>query len=387
MRSWKEIWQPKTYLLVQVHVYSSTVELMIIHVRKGKTIGKPLLVSSMEEVVDQFGQYIPLRIHVTGTGVLTRLTDYIQGYKEQLIVNGDKDEFYFTTYHDDSKILVSFFRKNLIENLIQSIEEQKLFLLSITSSIVPFLIISGSNELITFDYNVQLSEGKLLKLERNDIPVERTILSGIFYTYSELLCLSISSLTTKNLDQFQQGMNMETSIHNQEEYIQYNQFRFFGLSIVFLVLISLIGNHFYLNHLNQEIANIEVELTLHNDNLALLNKLQQEQTRKELLIENSGVFQKHFITFYLDKIIGTVPLIISIQEANIFPPKEALKEKRKLELENQTLSIQGTTPTSEILEEWMQKMNRFSWVKSVELMNYLKENKEASFKLLITFQE
>ncbi len=387
MSRWKEIWQPKTYLLIQVHLASNSFDLSGQRVTKGKAKGQILETNSLEEIVKHFGKYTPIRIHVTGTGVLTRLTDFIQGYKEQLIVNGDKDDFYFTSYHDESKILVSFFRKNLIETLIQSIEEQKLFLLSITSGLVPFLVSSSSNELITFDYNLQLSEGKLLKLERNDFPVERTILSGVFYTYSELLCLSLSSLTTKDLDQFQQGLIHENYTKNYDEFIQYRQFRFFGVSLVFIILLSLLGNYFYLNQLNQEIADLEVELTLHNDNLALLNKLKQEQTRKELLIENSGVFQKHFITFYLDKIIGTVPGTISIQEANLFPTKEALKEKRKIEFDNQSLTILGTTPTSEILEEWMQKMNRFSWVKSVELINYLKDNQEASFNLLITFQE
>jgi hypothetical protein len=139
--------------------------------------------------------------------------------------------------------------------------------------------------------------------------------------------------------------------------------------------------------LNQQIADLEVELTLNNDNLSLLEKLKQERIRKELLVDNAGVYQKHFLTFYLDKIGGTIPAQIDLQELYLFPLKEALKEKRKVVFEKQTMHLVGTTPSSELLEEWMNKLNRFSWIKSVQLVNYLKSEGNASFKLLITLQE
>jgi hypothetical protein len=387
MSRWKEIWQSSSYVLIQIQLKSDSFELTGDLVRKGKLQGKPFSAVTIEELVIHFGKYTPMRLHVIGSGVLTRLTDNVQGYKEQLLVNGDKDDFYFTTYHDDTKILVSFFRKNLIETVVHHLLEQKIFLLSITSGIVPIVLCAGKDELITFDYNLQILDGNLVKLERNEKSVERTILSGVFYQYSEILAQSLTLISTQSEANFQQGLSTELTTQNNDEYIQYNQFRFFGVSVVFIILVTLLGNYFYLNYLNQEIADLEVDLTLHNDNLSLLEKLKQEQTRKEMLVENSGVFQKYFLTFYLDKLIGTVPTTISLQESSLFPVKEALKEKQKVEIDNHTLTLIGTTPTSEILEEWMNKMNRFSWVKSVELINYLKENKEASFKLLITFQE
>jgi hypothetical protein len=152
---------------------------------------------------------------------------------------------------------------------------------------------------------------------------------------------------------------------------------------MFIIYIQI---YFYINYLNTEIANLEVDLTLTNDTVSLLEKLKQEKNRKELLVSNSGVQQKEFLSYFLDKIGETVPKAISLQVLEVFPLSETLKEKRRVELQQHIIEIEGTSPESETLDDWMERMNRFEWVRSVELINYLKSNNSnASFKLLITF--
>jgi hypothetical protein len=387
MKSWKDIWKPTNYQVVQVHFVQNTVHYDLVNVKKGMVKSTPISCDSLEELIKEIKQTIPVIVHVTGSGVLTRLTEYVSGYKEQLIVNGDKDEFYFNSWHDGSRILVSFFRKNLIENLLSQLTEKKVFLLGVTCGIVPVLSLASENELITLDYTIHLIDGTFVKVERNEELIQRTQLGGIFYDRDEVLLKGIySSLSSVN-DSFEQGLVETEVVKQRDNYTQFKQFTFFGITVVSIIFFAVFGNYFYLNSLNQDLADLEVELTLHNDNLSLLETFKQEKTRKELLVDNSGVYQKHFLTFYLDKISGTIPTNIDLQELYLFPLKEALKEKRKVEIEKLTINIVGTTPTSELLEEWMNKLNRFSWIKSVQLVNYLKSEKNASFKLLITLQE
>lgn len=127
---------------------------------------------------------------------------------------------------------------------------------------------------------------------------------------------------------------------------------------------------------------------LNNENLALLERLRQEKTRKEQLILSSGINASEFISFYIDRIGESVPGSISLKEVQVFPLKEKLKEKKKVEIQQEVIEIIGYTPGSEVLDNWMEKVNRFEWVKSVELINYLKsENVNAEFKLLITLEQ
>jgi hypothetical protein len=388
MKSWKDIWSSSEYQVIQVNFVQNTVQYDLVSVKKGKIKNTSVSLDTLEELMKGVKQNIPVVVHVAGSGVLTRLTEFVSGYKEQLIVNGDKDEFYFNSWHDGSRILVSFFRKNLIEELLSQLSEKKAFLFGVTCGIVPVLSLASENELITLDYTIQLMDGKFVKVERNEEQTQRTVLlGGVFYQRDDIILKGIYSSVVQRNECFEQGFPEEEVSNYQLEYTQFKQFTVFGIALVFTILFALFGNYLYMNSLNQDIADLEVELTLNNDNLSLFEKLKQEKTRKELLIDNAGVYQKHFLTFYLDKISGTIPSKIDLQELYLFPLKEALKEKRKVELEKLTINLVGTTPTSELLEEWMNKLNRFSWIKSVQLVNYLKSEGDASFKLLITLQE
>jgi hypothetical protein len=387
MKTWKKIWFPKELQLLQVHVVQDQVSYTLQTVSKGTLKSSPTTFTSLEALQASLKKTTPIVVHVSGSGVLTRLTEYIPGYKEQLIVNGDKDDFYFNSFHDGGNILVTFFRKKIIEELVHQLTKNKFFLLSITGGIIPILTVASENELIALDYTIQLSGGKILRVERNEEAIQRTLLSGVFYDKEALLAKALYHTIQTSHDSFEQGLLNEQRAKQQEEYAQYRKFVFFGLVMAFTILFALFGNYLYLNSLNQQIADLEVELTLNNDNLSLLEKLKQERIRKELLVDNAGVYQKHFLTFYLDKIGGTIPAQIDLQELYLFPLKEALKEKRKVVFEKQTMHLVGTTPSSELLEEWMNKLNRFSWIKSVQLVNYLKSEGNASFKLLITLQE
>ena len=69
---------------------------------------------------------------------------------------------------------------------------------------------------------------------------------------------------------------------------------------------------------------------------------------------------------------------------HIFPLKERLKQKRKIEIDQESIEIKGFTNSSTILDDWMEKMNRFDWVERVELLNYSKLGEiQAEFKLYI----
>lgn len=384
MKIWSNIWSPRSVVIVHIHFENGIIalEASLCHVHKKANPSEKF--ETIEAVIARYGKEKPYALHVTGTGVLTRKVEFLPGYKEQLIVNGNKEEFYFTSFEDGIHVITSFFRKNSIEHIVSKLLELKITLLHISSGMVPALIFAEENDTISFDNIVQFEHGRIASIERNPSFNGRTLMKGIYQSTSDVISESI-------LLTFQQTFsNLTTALPDDEKakaydnYKQYSQFRFFGVGIVSFVLIALLINYFYLNALNNQVADLEVSLTLNNDNLSLLEKLKQEKTRKSLLVESAGLYQKEFISYFLDKIVETVPSQLSLQSLQVFPLKENLKEKRKVEFYNTQIELSGTTPTSEILDDWMERMNRFSWVSSVELLNYLKSEKgDATFKLVI----
>jgi Tfp pilus assembly protein PilN len=385
MKKWSEIWNPSDLVIIHLNFRTEGV-CFSASLENQKSSNETFQeFDSIEEIIKKFGKSKAYAIHVNGTGVLTRLVEFLPGYKEQLIVNGDKDDFYFTSFNDDHQVATSFFRKSLIEDIVTELKVAKVFLVGISCGIIPVLNLALDTEKIAFDYTIQIENQRITKFSRNEQPADRSVIQGIFKEKQQAINEGIlSSLLAPN-ENYSSGFTSEENTAALENYSQFNRFRFFGIAVVFIVLSALIINHFYLNHLNNQVADLETELTLNNDNLTLLENLKQEKIRKELLVQSSGVNQDQYLSFFIDRIGETVPKSISLQAMNLFPLKEALKEKRKVEIQPDGIEIIGTTPSSEILDDWMEKMERFQWVESVELLNYLKsENGKAEFKLLIS---
>ena len=155
-----------------------------------------------------------------------------------------------------------------------------------------------------------------------------------------------------------------------------------------MILLSLLINHFYHNSLNNDIAQLEMNLSVHNENLSLLERLSQEKMRKEQLIASAGVNSSSFLSYYLDKIAESIPKSITLSDMTVFPVVGKLKDKQKIEVNQKSIGIAGITPENVVLDDWIEKMDRFEWVESVELLNYLKSSEEsAEFEIEINLAQ
>ena len=378
------IWSPKKWVIVYFHVANEQVEIQaMVCSKKDTTEPSCIEFDSFEEVVKKFGKNIAYCFHVTGAGVLSRKIDYLPGYKEQLIVNGDKDDFYFTSYHDQSSIVVSFFRKSLLERYIEIGNELKISLQSISSGIIPIFNLVGLNEKITLDHSIIIKEGKVLTFERVEEVSKTTSIANQYYSKLNAISTGIISSVSTPVENYEQAIASNDVAKQMDEFLQFNKFKFWGVFSLFFILSLLVANYIYMANVNNKVAQLELDLSIDNDKLTLLDRVRQEKTRKELLVSSSGVDTKQFISFYIDEIADSKPKGIKFKTMDVYPLEKPLKVKRKVEINQSKIEIIGSTPSSFILENWMDKLNRFEWVKSVELLNYLKSNQEASFKLLI----
>jgi hypothetical protein len=388
MKNWSSIWRPTSWVMVHLEFHIKGVLILASVEKKGVSKSKFEEFGSIESLIKKFGTSRAYSIHVNGVGVLTRLVEFLPGYKEQLIVNGDKDDFYFCSYNDSFKVATSFFRKNLIENVIEELIASKIFLLNISCGIIPVFLIASEKENINFDHSVEIENGRIISLTRNKAPISSSIVDNVFKTQNEAINQGIISSQTLPVENYSGGFSKEEQQEKLGDFAQFSKFRFFGISVLTLILSALIINYFYVNHLNNDVAQLELDLQLNNDNLMLLDRLTQEKNRKEQLVFSSGVSTDQFTSFFIDKIGESVPSSISLKETFIFPLKENLKEKRKVEIRQDEIEIIGYTPNSQVLDDWMERIDRYKWVKNVELLNYLKlPNGKAEFKLLITLDK
>lgn len=371
MKWYKNIWSPKTIVVVFARIQDGALEFTAhLSGRRTKDFG---LYDDLESLVKSVGKSRAYHLHVQGQGVLTRTVEALPNYKEQLVIGGNSNEFYFTSYNDEISIAASFLRKAVLSDNLALFEENKWHLLGISCGEIP-LCASDENGSFHGEQRIQMKDGKIETVERNT---------------AEPRSKYRSEIAAAIIDNYSQNeevpLQLEIQTSALENFKEFTQFKVLGLGLLMGLLLSLLGNYFYQNHLNQNIADLEMELTLSNENLSLLDRLDQEKGRKEQLVANAGVTSPKFLSFYLDEIGTTVPKTIDLQEMYLFPLDGKLKNKQKVSILSDRIVISGTSPDNVTLDDWIELMDRFEWVKAIELLHYGKvSEKQAEFKLVIT---
>lgn len=339
----------------------------------------------LDAAVNHFGKYKSYHIHVLGTGVLSRKIESNPMYQQDLIMNGNPNDFLFTSFDDGTNTAVSFCRKSLIEDHLNQFESEKWHLYGLSCGYSPICGIL-EDESVSTTFEVEVKNDKITSFQRAEIVKEKSNWRNDFWTTKSLVAEAIRTNKDASnkwlVDGEEKGDEQRENIH------QYNQFKTIGIGIVGAILLALIVNYFYQNHLNNEIAQLEMDLSVHQENISMLDRLSQEKQRKEQLINNAGVNASSFLSYYMDEIGATVPKSVTLSDMTIFPIVGKLKEKQRVEVDQQRIWIAGITKDNEILDNWIEKMDRFEWVKSIELLNYLKSSEKwAEFELQITLSE
>jgi Tfp pilus assembly protein PilN len=329
-------------------------------------------VEDLDTLVKDFGVRKPFYIQVSGNGVLTRLVENAPQYKEQLLVSGNVDDFYFSSYETKGTVGVSFVRKSVIESLISFLESKKAHLLGI--HIGPILFASSlSKQSYKGEFNISFEGESLVLLEKNQNTHSKE------HFLDRLCSESVLNQLIYPVEGYYQAILPEAFAESKAKFKEQTTFERLGIGVLTFFLLSLSANYFYVNHLNQIAAEKEVELSSYGQQLSLIDRLNQEKNRKIQLFESSGLQSNEFISFYLDELGKSVPSTITLTILETFPLKEGLKPRKKVEIDRETIAVSGLCNTSKTLDDWMEKMERFSWIKSVELINYLRQEDGTSF--------
>lgn len=386
MSRFTQIWHPRSLVVVFLDFGQGSCVISAGKINIGSSANQDFeSFGDLDEVVTHFGKYKPYHIHVLGTGVLSREIESSGAYQQDLIMSGNPNEFLFTTFDDGNHMAVSFCRKALISECLKQFDAEKWHLYGLSCG---YASICGilEDESITTEFEIGLKNDQIVSFKRAEIAKEKTTWRSEFWTTQSLIAESIRINKTAEkkwiVDGEDEGEASRDNVH------QYNQFKVLGIGIVGTIFLALIINYFYQNNLNDQVAQLEMDLSVHTENISMLDRLSQEKIRKEQLINNAGVNALSFLSYYMDEIGESVPESITLSDMTVFPVVGKLKAKQRVEVDQRHIWIAGITKDNEILDDWIEKMDRFEWVKSVELLNYLKSTDDwAEFELQITLGE
>ncbi len=368
-----DIWKPNDLIIVILRINGEDKHYSAY---KSRSDSQELQIfENLDAIIKHFGNSSPYHVHVIGSGVINRQVEYSEDFKRSLILNADPDEFMFTHYTDSSTIIASFFRIDKINEELEYFSINNLHLLGVSSGVIP-AIISSQNVNFNNEYIIQRSDGHIHSFQQNpnsEKISDFTLIQGLLNHY-----------LNEDWQSKDEAFELNHLIENTNNYKDFKKFKLMGLGALSFILVLLVANYFYQNSLNNQVAQLESDLSLSASNLGMLDQLTQEQQRKEQIILSAGINSKRFFAFYLDEIGASVPGEIKLSSLELFPLTNKLRDKEKVEIDHHTIDISGLSNDNIVLDNWMEELDKKEWVSSIELLNYSKGNaKMSNFRIQI----
>lgn len=341
---------------------------------------------SYESFEKKLNTSLPLILCYDGKKVLNKRVDLSNEIDLNWNKNLDLNTIYHTKHNAESKVFISFCRKDIVDFWINKILLSKFQIVDfyigpltsfiLSSVISKETIISNKTELVIRNselFNlgkVELSDDQVYNVGDSNLNnFEIAIYSaGLIYFTDNL---EFGKSTIENL--------------NQEEIIYKKAFNYFGVFTLILFFTSLLLSYFLIQFYLSKNAELSVENLYSNKSYQEIISLETQMKEKEELINKSGFLSKQFLSFYSFEIINSLPSSMSLDELNINPLKKDIKENKSIEFIQYQINLKGITKDEYEFNNWIKESRDKKWLKRIEIKSIKTDKKNNTmFELIIT---
>jgi Tfp pilus assembly protein PilN len=334
----------------------------------------------------------PLAIHIDGKGFLHK---NIGGSKVErhkivsaFIPNAKDEDFYLqqTTHY------ISIIRKNVLEKWLSDFSKQ--IEMPVAVSFGPFVLelilplissLSGTlagyalsiieNHIVGFSVNVP-AEDALVKVGDQELKSSQLLSYAValqFLVRVEVCCEGIQEVEKTAADWTERLF-----------------FKKAGWAVMIFFLGLLLLNFVLYSIYDDKNKELQKQRYGSGNEYALQENLQKQVKQKEEFLQKAGWLSPSKMSYYADRLASAVPVSIKLTDMKLHPEEEVVEnEIKKQVFRNGEIVITGTCSNPLALNSWIKLIDSYAWIESVNLNNYLYDNREhlANFKLDIKIKE
>jgi hypothetical protein len=370
-----------------------TISFVVMKLVKGKTqIIDSESGSDMEVLLQKLDKSIPVWLTVTGRTVITRKlnTDPGDNYLNHILHNAKESDFR-VSFRKTSRgeVVVSAVRNEHVEEMLKNFQEHSFSVIGLSIGPSP-LILPVELDLLK-DSSVSVP-GYILNFQDRvlkEILTDENLENSGYRIGDELiqspLLLSFTTafsylLSHEGADQLVTGSYVTND--NEFSFKLLNKYLLFGsLGLIFiLLLINFMGFSYY-NKRQQAISEL---ISYQEGFFVKRDSLRKEIALKTGLIKKAGLSEDTRYGFYIDRIAAAIPDGISLTECTVNPLIDKMKPEKPVQL-NKFISISGVSSGSITLNEWIDSLNKYQWIKDIEIINYKKKDSKGEFEIKILY--
>lgn len=353
--------------------------------KSGLTIGQTFTVSNLEAAKQKIPNKVPVIITFTGQGVINKLESDDGNYQSKIIFNSNPNDFYWSKYKVGDSLFVSVSRKTKIEAELEKWQEAGYFVVksyigSFVSNNVQKILsepcVETSQETLCFE------EGKLISFSANDTLEEKRYIIGD-QELSSFYIIGFSAV----LDYLYPNEWLENTLdyfaHHKKEFFYKNLFNKLGKVFVVFLFISLLGSYLLLDRYQQKLLDLSLELNAKEAAYNDVIRLKQDKSNKEEILNSSGIYSSHFLSYYASQLTSVMPADILLESMSIFPENKKDAKDGAILFKSNQIIISGQVKVNKLLSVWVKEIKKMDWVKVVEIVDFDRWNSKNKFVIKI----
>lgn len=288
--------------------------------------------------------------------------------------NVDLNEFYYEIHPTSYGSTVALCRRELVHEIISSFEEQNIRIIGFSLgffSLQNLLGIIKEQEVQLPSFTLHTNGREIISFDRAGQGNEKTDFTIGDTTVNSEFLLPLAALFNYHTGNLHTTSNCkDNNLDLRKDHLQHVFFRKGLATAVGLLLVMLLINFFffssYYSELQQMTGRHEMEIS---QRLAYDEKY-KEVLEKEKIVEKILNNSNSQASFYLNRLILTMPGSVLFNQLHYQPLQKQIKEKEPIKIEKNTILLGGESTNENEFSQWIRELEEISWIKEVKVSNY-----------------
>ncbi|MBS1635855.1 MAG: hypothetical protein JST26_08010 [Bacteroidetes bacterium] len=350
---------------------------------------------SLETFVQKTDAAIPLVLVIDGKGVIHRRismneTDDLGSILHKTLPNISADDFYVShTEPFNGHAIASVCRRQLLNEAVQFLTEKKRDVIGATLG--PFCI-QAVLSLINNGYNadvnipgaqIRFTDGFVSEYVPGNQDVKSFSVSGETIAPSRIVAFAAAFASLLGI-MYVPLSNLPLAAW-RDQYAQKKLYKTGLVSAACFLFVVLLINFFLLTHFNEKKSDLEARINVNQSSISQIDTLKKELAEKEAIVSKTRLLQTSRTSFYADRIASMVPFNVKLTCINVYPRETngAEESESSYRFKPGEIEIQGKCKYSIDVNDWINNMRSFSWIKEIKLEHYNPSNTDKGSDFVI----
>lgn len=337
-----------------------------------------------------------INLIINGKGVITKKISFNPADEDSLLISkclpgANVADFYFQKYLvSESVAYISVIRKQSLDTLLKFFASNKVLVVSV--SLGPFSVenifsllnlnqyLEQQIEIGSFELNIL--SGKIDQIKHIESDPNLLLSIGDIKVKSSLLFAFVAAMGfyISNEIKIQDAVFAVNKEEHKELKLHNTMMQWFMAALVIICFSSFGLYKYYRSEFKTYYAKVQIN----QEKLTRYENLKEEITEKKDLLSKNGLLQSSKISYYSDEIAASLHDDVKLTRMEFSPIKKVSKDgKDELFFQGEKLLVAGHCSESFDFNLWVKTLQKFKWVKTVSILNYMQDRSSelASFNI------